>query len=77
VKAQKFFEFTRNRFYAFTQINHKFWFGFSQNTFVNLQKSQKDLEIKRARIWLLLKQTTEKSWFSIPNSFCGLLGKNQ
>jgi cytochrome P450 len=36
VKAQKFFEITSNHFYAFTQVIHKFWFGFSQNTFFDL-----------------------------------------
>jgi len=36
VKAQKFFEIASNHFYAFTQLIHKFRFGFSQNTFCEL-----------------------------------------
>jgi len=39
VKAQKFFGLTSNHFCAFTQVIHKFQFGFNQNTFCELHKS--------------------------------------
>ncbi len=39
MKAQKFFDVASNHFYAFTQVIHKFWFGFSKNTFCELHKS--------------------------------------
>jgi hypothetical protein len=51
VKAKNFFEIPGNHFYAFTQVIHKFWFGFSHNTFYELHSKLKQLENN----WFLIR----------------------